>query len=115
MPGEKAKDFKGTIRKLVGYMGKYKYGLFAVIVFAIGSTVFNIVGPKVLSRATTELFNGLMAKLYQTGGIDFGKIGRILTVLLGLNFGMAIPTKVPTNNRITPTATMIIHPIPVFV
>ncbi|MDE7018453.1 MAG: ABC transporter ATP-binding protein/permease [Lachnospiraceae bacterium] len=90
MPGEKAKDFKGTIRKLVGYMGKYKYGLFAVIVFAIGSTVFNIVGPKVLSRATTELFNGLMAKLYQTGGIDFGKIGRILTVLLGLYFVSAL-------------------------
>lgn len=84
MPGEKAKDFKGTIRKLVGYMGNYKYGLMAVIIFAIGSTVFNIIGPKVLSRATTELFNGLMAKLYRTGGIDFEKIGRILLILLGL-------------------------------
>ncbi|MCM1087760.1 MAG: ABC transporter ATP-binding protein/permease [Muribaculaceae bacterium] len=84
MPGEKAKDFKGTIRKLLQYMGRYKYGLFAVILFAIGSTVFSIIGPKILSRATTELFNGLMAKLYQTGGINFEKIGRILLFLLGL-------------------------------
>lgn len=84
MPGEKARDFKGTIRKLFRYIGNYKYGLFAVALFAIGSTVFNIIGPKVLSRATTELFNGLMAKLSQTGGIDFTKIGRILLILLGL-------------------------------
>lgn len=84
MPGEKAKDFKGTIQKLLHYMGNYKYALLAVAVFAIGSTVFNIIGPKVLSKATTELFNGLMAKLYQTGGIDFHKIGRILVILLGL-------------------------------
>lgn len=84
MPGEKAKDFKGTIKKLFLYMGNYKYALFAVAIFAIGSTLFNIIGPKVLSRATTELFNGLMAKLYQTGGIDFAKIGRILLILLGL-------------------------------
>ncbi|MCM1386654.1 MAG: ABC transporter ATP-binding protein/permease [Bacillus sp. (in: Bacteria)] len=84
MPGEKAKDFKGTIQKLLHYMGSYKYALLAVAVFAVGSTVFNIIGPKVLSRATTELFNGLMAKLSQTGGIDFAKIGRILLILLGL-------------------------------
>lgn len=84
MPGEKAKDFKGTIRKLLKYMGRYKYGLFAVAVFAVGSTVFSIIGPKILSRATTELFNGLMAKIYQTGGINFEKIGRILLFLLGL-------------------------------
>lgn len=84
MPGEKAKDFKGTIRKLLQYMGNYKYGLLAVALFAIGSTVFNIIGPKIASRATTELFNGLMAKLSQTGGIDFEKIGRILLNLLGL-------------------------------
>lgn len=86
MPGEKAKDFKGTIRKLVSYMGNYKYGLLAVMIFAVGSTVFNIIGPKVLSKATTELFNGLMAKLYWTGGINFDKIGRILLILLGLYF-----------------------------
>ena len=84
MAGEKAKDFKGTLRKLIGYMGNYKYGLFAVTIFAVGSTVFNIIGPKVLSRATTELFNGLMAKIYQTGGINFDRIGRILSILLGL-------------------------------
>ena len=84
MPGEKAKDFKGTIRKLFRYMGNFKYGLFAVAVFAVGGTAFNIIGPKVLSKATTELFNGLMAKIYQTGGINFDKIGRILLILLGL-------------------------------
>lgn len=84
MPGEKAKDFKGTISKLLRYMGNYKYALFAVAIFAVGSTVFNIVGPKVLSKATTELFNGLMAKLYNTGGINFDKIGKILLGLLGL-------------------------------
>ena len=84
MPGEKAKDFKGTISKLLRYMGNYKYALFAVAIFAVGSTIFNIVGPKVLSKATTELFNGLMAKLYNTGGINFDKIGKILLGLLGL-------------------------------
>ncbi len=84
MPGEKAKDFKGTISKLLRYMGNYKYALFAVAIFAVGSTVFNIVGPKVLSKATTELFNGLMAKLYNAGGINFDKIGKILLGLLGL-------------------------------
>lgn len=84
MPGEKAKNFSGTIKKLFRYMGTYKYGLMAVAVFAVGSTVFNIIGPKVLSRAITELFNGLMAKLYRTGGINFDKIGKILFSLLGL-------------------------------
>lgn len=84
MPGEKAKNFSGTIKKLFRYMGAYQYGLMAVAVFAVGSTIFNIIGPKVLSRAITELFNGLMAKLYRTGGINFDKIGRILLILLGL-------------------------------
>lgn len=84
MPGEKAKDFKGTSIKILRYMGNYKYALIAVAVFAVGSTVFNIIGPKILSKATTELFNGLMAKLSQTGGIDFEKIGKILIGLLGL-------------------------------
>ena len=54
MPGEKAKDFKGTLRKMLRYMGAYRYGLLAVMVFAVGGTAFNIVGPKVLSQATTE-------------------------------------------------------------
>ena len=84
MPGEKAKNFSGTIKKLFRSMGTYRYGLMAVAVFAVGSTLFNIIGPKVLSKAITELFNGLMAKLYRTGGINFDKIGRILLMLLGL-------------------------------
>ncbi|HBA69560.1 MAG TPA: multidrug ABC transporter ATP-binding protein [Lachnospiraceae bacterium] len=82
MPGEKAKNFKGTTRRLLRYMGSYKYGLTAVMFFAVGGTAFNIIGPKILSKATTELFNGLMAKVAGTGGIDFGRIGRILLILL---------------------------------
>ena len=84
MPGEKAKDFKGTFRKLLSYMGRYKIALIAVMIFAAGSTVFNIIGPKVLAKATTELFEGMMAKFAGTGGIDFQRIGQILLLLLGL-------------------------------
>ena len=84
MPGEKAKDFKGTIRQLLRYMGAYKIALAIVAIFAVASTVFNVVGPKILGNATTELFNGLIAKLSGTGSIDFGKIGRILLVLMGI-------------------------------
>ena len=84
MPGEKAKDFKGTIGKLVRYMGNYKFGILAVIIFAVGSTVFNIIGPKILSKATTELYNGLIAKVCHTGSIDFARIGQILLFLLGV-------------------------------
>lgn len=84
MPGEKAKDFKGTIGKLVRYMGNYKFGILAVIIFAVGSTIFNIIGPKILSKATTELYNGLIAKVRHTGGIDFARIGQILLFLLGV-------------------------------
>ena len=83
-PGEKAKDFKGTIGKLLAYMGRYKIGLFFVLLFAAGSTVFNIFGPKILGNATTELFNGLLAKISGTGGIDFGRIAQILLLLLGM-------------------------------
>lgn len=82
MPGEKPKDFKGTLGKLLKYMGRYKYGILAVMVFAVGSTVFNIAGPKVLSGATTAIFTGLVHKVADTGGIDFGYIGRILLTLL---------------------------------
>ncbi|MCI5935321.1 MAG: ABC transporter ATP-binding protein/permease, partial [Lachnospiraceae bacterium] len=81
-PGEKAKDFKGTISKILAYMGHYKIALGFVIVFAIISTVFNVAGPKILSKATTELFAGLMSKLSGGSGIDFGKIGKILIALL---------------------------------
>ena len=80
--GEKAKDFKGTLRKLWGYLAEYKLSLVAVAVFAVGATVFNIVGPKVLSQATTELFNGLVAKVGGTGGIDFSAIATILVCAL---------------------------------
>ncbi|MGN1204784.1 MAG: ABC transporter ATP-binding protein [Lachnospiraceae bacterium] len=83
-PGEKAKDFKGTLGKLLRYMGNYKYAVLVVMIFAIGGTAFNIIGPKILSKATTELFNGLMAKISGTGGIDFTRIGKILLFLLGL-------------------------------
>ncbi len=81
---EKANDFKGTIKKLIKYIASYKVALVFVTIFAIGSTIFNIVGPKVLSKATTEIFNGLVAKVQGTGGIDFDKIGTVLLILLGL-------------------------------
>lgn len=84
MPGEKAKNFKGTINKLLQYMGKYKPALIGVLIFAIAGTAFNIIGPKILSKATTELFNGLVSKIAGTGGINFDKIGRILLILLSL-------------------------------
>lgn len=84
MPGEKPKDFKGTLKKMLSFMGRFKAILVVVFVFAIGSTVFNIVGPKVMSTATTELFNGIVAKIGGTGGIDFDAIARILAFTLGL-------------------------------
>ena len=82
VPGEKAKDFKGTLKKLLSHMNTFKLPLILVGLFAICSTVFNIVGPKVLSQATTEIFNGLVAKIQGSGSIDFGKIGQILISLL---------------------------------
>ncbi len=83
-PGEKAKNFRGTAKKLLQYMGRYKIGVFAVLVFAVASTVFGITGPKILGNATTELFNGLVAKVSGSGEIDFAKIGEILLFLLGI-------------------------------
>ncbi|MBQ9989362.1 MAG: ABC transporter ATP-binding protein [Lachnospiraceae bacterium] len=82
MPGEKARDFKGTSMKLLAYMGNYKFALLAVVFFAVGGTAFNTIGPRVLSIATTEIYNGLVAKLSGTGGIDFEKIGMVLLLLL---------------------------------
>lgn len=82
--GEKAKDFKGTIKKLVSYMANYKIAVLFVMIFAAASTVFNIWGPKILSKAITELFTGLMKKYEGTGGINFDKIGQTLVFLLGL-------------------------------
>ena len=84
MPGEKAKDFKGTIAKLVRFMGQFKASLIVAIVFAICSAAFSIVGPKVLSQATTELFNGIVAKIDGTGGIDFDAIAGIIGATLAL-------------------------------
>lgn len=84
MPGEKAQDFKGTIGKLVRFMGQFKVAFIAAIVFAMASAAFNIVGPKVLSQATTELFDGIVAKIGGTGGIDFDAVGAILLATLAL-------------------------------
>ena len=81
---EKAKDFKGSIMNLIKYMSRYKVRLGLVLLCAIMGTVFSIVGPKILGKATTELFNGLVAKVQGTGGIDFGKIGQILLSVMAL-------------------------------
>ena len=81
---EKAKDFKGTIGKLLAYIGSYKIGIVVVMLFAVGSTVFNVLGPKTLGRATTELSKGLMRKIQGSGGIDFSKIGWILVGVMCL-------------------------------
>lgn len=83
-PTEKAKDFKGTMKKLFHYLGKYKIAILIVLLFAIGSTIFSIVGPKILGNATTEVFNGIVSKLSGESGIDFGKIGQILITLICL-------------------------------
>ena len=81
----KAKNFKGTTKKLIkNYLSKYKFALLIVIIFAIGSTIFNIVGPKILGNATTEVFNGIVGKLSGGAGINFSKIANILLTLLGL-------------------------------
>ena len=84
MPGEKPKNLKGTLAKLIAFMGRFKAAIVVVLVFAVGSTIFNIVGPKVLSTATTELFNGIVAKIDGSGGIDFDAIARILVFTLVL-------------------------------
>lgn len=81
MPGEKAKNFKGTMRKLMAYLGRYSAAIIAVLICAVASCVFAIVGPKILGRATTLLFEGLVGQVTGTGGIDFGAIGEILLFL----------------------------------
>ena len=83
-PAEKAKDIKGTTKKIAGLLSKYKIAVIIVIIFAIGSTIFSIVGPKILGNATTEIYTGLMNKINRTGGIDFAKIGKIILFALGL-------------------------------
>ena len=88
-PTEKAKDFKGSMGKLFRYMSRYKLRFVMVFIFAVAGTVFNIAGPKILGKATTELFNGLVAKVNGTGSINFGKIGMILLWTLGLYLASA--------------------------
>jgi ATP-binding cassette subfamily B multidrug efflux pump len=84
MKGEKARDFRGTMAKLIDYLGAYRWTVLIVMVFAVGSTVASIAGPKILGQATTKLFEGALAQLSGTGGIDFQAIGRILITVLGL-------------------------------
>lgn len=83
-PGEKPKDLKGSIGKLAAYIGNFKFAIILVMIFAACSTVFNVIGPKILGEATTALSEGLMAKINGTGGIDFGYIGQIILLVLGL-------------------------------
>lgn len=82
---EKAKDFKGTMKKLLKYLSEFKMSIFIVLIFAIASTIFSVVGPKILGKATTKLFEGLLSKVSNTGkGIDFNYIGRIMVILICL-------------------------------
>ena len=81
---EKAKDFRGTTRKLIRYIGSYRIALLFVLIFAVCSTVFNIRGPKVMGQAVTEIYTGLTAKVAGTGGLDFGAIGRYVGIMLAL-------------------------------
>lgn len=83
-PMEKAKDFKGTLRKLLTYVKPFKAAIIAVMIFAVGSTIFNIAGPKVLSGATTEIFNGLVSKVSGGSGVNFDKIAQILLTVMGM-------------------------------
>ena len=87
---EKAKDFKGTVKKLWRYLSKYKIALIIVMLFTIASTIFSVVGPKILGNATTELFNGVISKYTGGAGINFTKIGKILLFLLALYICSAI-------------------------
>ncbi|MDE7436368.1 MAG: ABC transporter ATP-binding protein/permease [Lachnospiraceae bacterium] len=84
MPVEKAKDFKGSMKQLIAYVGRYKIGIVLVMIFAVCSTVFSVIGPKIMGRATTALAEGLMRKVEGIGGIDFSYIGAILLWTLGL-------------------------------
>lgn len=83
-PVEKAKDFKGTMKKLMVYLAGYKWAFIIVFIFAIGSTIFSIIGPTILGNAITEIVNGLIDKISGGKGIDFGALGRILLLLIGL-------------------------------
>ena len=84
VPGEKPRDLTGTLRRLLGTLGKFRAAFFAVLAFAALSTLFNIAGPRILAEATTALANGWLAMITGTGGIDFAFIGKVLLVLLGM-------------------------------
>ena len=84
MRGEKPRDFKGTMKKLIQYLGSYQLLILVTMIFAFASTIFSIFGPKLLGNATTELFTGVMAKIAGTGTIDFGSIGHIVLEVLFL-------------------------------
>lgn len=88
--GEKAKDFKGTMRQLLGYIGQHKIAVFAAVAFAVCSVIFNIVGPKVLGQVTTKLFEGLVAKVNGTGDVDFAWIAKTLGFLLCLYLASSV-------------------------
>ena len=90
MPAQKAKDFKGTMAKLGGYLGRYGIAIAIVILFSIGSTIFSIIGPTILGNATTEIFNGLVGKIKGGAGIDFDAIRNILLTLVALYVGSAV-------------------------
>ncbi|MGN0292894.1 MAG: ABC transporter ATP-binding protein [Lachnospiraceae bacterium] len=89
-PVEKPKNFKGSIKKLVAYVGRYRFLIFLVMIFAAASTVFSVLGPKIMGKATTALSEGLMRKIAGTGGIDFSYIGRILMITMGIYLLSAI-------------------------
>ena len=88
--GEKAKDFKGTMRQLLGYIGQHKVAVFTAVAFAVCSVIFNIVGPKVLGQVTTKLFEGLVAKVNGTGDVDFDWIAKTLGFLLCLYLASSV-------------------------
>jgi ATP-binding cassette subfamily B protein len=91
LPGDKARDFRGTMVKLIQYLGSYRRSILIVMVFAVGSTIFTILGPKILGQATTTLFEGVIGQITGTGaGIDFEAIGRIILITLGLYLASAL-------------------------
>ena len=101
MPGAKAKDFKGSMKKLLRYMAQYKFRVLLVVLAAVVSTVLMIFGPKVLGQATTEMFNGIMGKIAGTGeGINFVKIAQILLWLVCRQRGLFLSAGLADDRRI---------------
>ncbi|MGD2252290.1 MAG: ABC transporter transmembrane domain-containing protein, partial [Anaerolineales bacterium] len=91
MKGDRARDFKGTMVKLIQYLGAYKIAIVIVMIFAVASTAFHIIGPKILGRATTTLFEGVLGQISGAGaGIDFTAIGKILLSVLALYLGSSL-------------------------